>query len=354
MERNFNIDKYDLYSLLDLLKMYQADSDVLEDRFKLERIIGRFENHFCEEKDDSENLDSLIAADLNRYKFFKPLYPLVNEFLSTEFGEEVHFEPNYTVWDISDNEAYSTVGDFFREQGEFFSDGFSEFDEEADNHLKFIDKTNDTDGEMIFLKSTGDAYIFCPNYSDITKLTILSHELEHVIDCFKNPLFYENFLIRETVAIFMEMVFGDFCARKYKLVDDHLQRKYALHCILKSHARIFVDKYEMLELIEQNKNLSKDELLALLNNYGFDISCIEFLMENTITEDSFYILAYLISLEVYFIYYKNKDKALMILKDIILNGTDNNILDIISKYGIILNSNLSNYEEKVLGKVKKQ
>lgn len=354
MERNFNVDKENLLSLLDILKMYQNDKDVLEDRYKLERIISRFENHFYE-ADTEDTLETAILGDLVKYRFFKPFYPLAEEFLNTDFDiGDNSYEPQYTILNISDDEAFSTIEDFYHEQGEFFSSGFDEFEEEAEDHLKFIDASDNTDGEMVFLKSIGDAFVFCPNYSNITKMTILSHEVEHVIDCFKNPNFYENLLIRETVSMFMEMIAGDYCANRYNLDNDHIQRKLVIHSILKNHFRIFIDKIDMLEIIDKNSSLSREEIAEILSNNGFDLDCIIFLMEKNITEDFFYILAYLIALEVYFIYYDDKDKALNILKDIILNGNDYNILDIISKYGIILNRSVNTYEQKVLGKIKKQ
>ncbi len=353
MERNFNIDKKYLYSILNILKEYQSDEDVLADIFKLERIINRFENHFYEDKEES--LKESIDGDLKRYEYFKPFYPLAEKFINIGINvDDISFEATYSALDISDNEAFSTVSEFFNEQSEFFSSGFNEFNEEAEEHLEFIDKDNNTDGEMTFLKSTGDAFVFCPNYSNITKITILTHETEHVIDSFKNPNFYENLLIRETVAIFMEMIVGDFCAKKYNLIDDHFQRKLMLHIVLKNHANIFIDKMDMLEIIDKNIGLTESELIKLLEDEGFSFECINFLMENTIIEDFFYILSYLIAIEIYFMYYNDKSKALSILEDIILNGTDENILSLISKYGIVLNKNVKNYEDKILSKIKKQ
>lgn len=38
MERNFNIDKKYLYSILNILKEYQSDEDVLADIFKLSSL----------------------------------------------------------------------------------------------------------------------------------------------------------------------------------------------------------------------------------------------------------------------------------------------------------------------------
>ncbi len=351
MKKNFNVDKSYLHSILEMLKEYQNDDDVLVDRYRLERIINRFENNFYEDID--ENLMQSISDDLEKYEFFKPFYPFAENFIYNGLDiEEFSFDANYTKIEISDCEAFYTTRDFFKEQSEFFSSGFKEFEEDAEDHLEFINKDYNTDGEMVFLRTTGDAFVFCPNYSNFTKITILSHELEHVIDSLKNPVFYDNLLIRETVAIFMEMIAGDYCAKKYNLIDDHFQRKLMLHIVLKSHAAIFVDKMDMLEIINNNKNLNTDCLFKLLEEEGFYSECVNFLMEKTITEDFFYILSYLIAIEVYYIYYSDKQRALSILEDIILNGTDDNILDLISHYGIILNKHTQNYEKLLLKKLK--
>jgi len=352
MARNFNIDKNDLYAILDMLKDYQDDEDVLIDHYRIERIINRFENNFYEETEG--DLIELIEDDLEKYDFFKPFYPLAEKFMQTGVDVDTfHFEPNYTPLDIPDEEAFSIVDDFFKEQGDFFRSTFNEFDEEADDHLEFVEPNCNTECEMVFLKMTGDAFVFCPNYSNFTKITILSHEVEHVIDSFKNSDFFDNLLIRETIAIFIEMLMGDYCAKKYHLLDDHFQRKFMLHIILKRHATIFIDKMDMLNIINSHRNLNENDLFCLLDEEGFSNDCVAFLMENTISEDFYYILAYLIAIELYFIYQSDRQKALTISEDIIMHGTDDNIFELLNKYDIMINQNVKKYENQLLKKIKK-
>ena len=53
----------------------------------------------------------------------------------------------------------------------------------------------------------------------------------------------------------------------------------------------------------------------------------------------------MIAIELYTIYNIDKDKALYILRDIIMNGTDNNIFNILKKYNINIGNNIVSYEQ---------
>lgn len=353
MEKSFNIDKSFLNEILNSLREYCFDEDALLDSFRLEKMIERYDNNFSD--GDEENIKELISYDLEKYQFYKPLYPLIEKFVVSGYSlEELDIKVNYTGVELSNSETFSLVKSFFKEQGEFFYSGFSEFEEEADDHLEFVDSKVNTDGEMVFLKSTGDAFLFIPDNKNFTKALILVHEVEHAIDSFKNMNFYENPLIRETSAIFMEMIAGDYIALKCGLFQDSYQRKLNLHYIIKEQASIVIDKIDMLDIIANNPNLSQDELFSVLEDEGYSRECIEFLMENNIIQDFFYLIPQLIAVELYFIYYDNKQLALNILEDIIMSGTDDNIFDILSKHGIVLCKNVEKYEDNLLSKIKKQ
>lgn len=353
MERNFNIDKSYLNEILNNLREYSFDKDALLDSFRLELIINRYNSKFS--NDDGDNLRSLISDDLESYQFYKPLYPIIESFVINGYSlEDLDYKANYTGIALSNCEAFSLVKDFFGEQGEFFYSGFSEFDEEADDHLEFINSDANTDGEMLFLKSTGDAFLFIPDNKNLTKALILVHEIEHAIDSFKNMNFYENTLIRETSAIFMEMIAGDYFAKRYGLFPDNDKRKLSLHFIIKEQANIVIDKIDMLDIIANNSELNDEELFSILESEGYSRRCVEFLMENSIMQDFYYLIPQLIAIELYFIYSQDRRLALRILEDIIMNGTDKNILELISNYGIVLNKNVQRYEDKLLNKVKKQ
>lgn len=354
MEKNFSIDRAYLKEILNNLRKYSSDEDALLDSYRLEKVIERCNNNFS----SNENVDlmELLSDDLNSYKFYRTFYSLIEKFVISGYSlEELDFCTKYTKATLSNDKTFSIVKSFFEEQGKFFHSGFSEFEEEASDHLEFINPCANTDGEMVYLKSTGDAFLFIPDNKDFTKIMILTHEIEHAIDSFKNELFYENTLIREVSAIFMEMIAGDYVAHKYGFIQDSYQRKLSLHYIIKEQASIVIDKMDMLEIIFNNQNLNQDDLFKLLEEEGYSKECIEFLAENTIMQDFYYLIPQLIAIELYFIYIeKDKQLALNILEDIILNASDYSIFDILKKYEIKLCKNVEKYEKMLLSKVKKQ
>lgn len=353
MERNFNIQFSYLKDLYNELMEFRNDADVLKDCYRLEMLIERYRTNFSDAHEES--LSELIEDDISVYQFYKPFYPFVKEFVNTGFSsEDLDCHPTYRNLDISNTVAFNETGNFFSNQGGIFYDGFLEFDEECDGHLQFVDKDANTDGEVFFLKSTGDAFVFCPNYTNITKLTILVHEIEHVIDAFKNPLFFDNTTIRETAALFMEMLACDYFAKKFNLGGDNYKRRLFLHSAIKNEAELLVDKIELLELWKKYKNIGNDKLFIVLEDNGFSLDYIRFLMQSSITQNFYYPIAQLIAIELYYIYRQNGRYALSILEDIILNGNNDNIFELLKKYGIKLISHVEQYEKNLLKKVKKQ
>ncbi len=349
MEKAYDIKINDLKLILNTLRLYEEDSVVSSDIHCLSGYINRLENKFMES--DISLYEKLIddAEDLH---FYKPFYPIFHNFATLgRCQEELAFDTVYTPFCMSDEQTMENAKDFFQLQGDFFYSQFEEFADEADDHLKFVDKDADTDGETLMLKSTGEAFVFVPNHSNITKFTILIHELEHCIDFFYNPDFLNDYVIRETSAIFFELLASDFIANKYQLLNDGFQRRNYLHTIIKSQATILIDKYRLLNLVNDKKELNEKKLFEYLAMHDFDMDDICYLLEANLMQDNSYQIPYLIAVELYVLYHKNKELALKILQDIILNATQYNILDILSKYGITLNTNVVLYENDMYKKI---
>ena len=349
MEKVYDIKIDDLKKLLNILKNYSSDPVVMADIGILSNYIKRLERNFSEK---SISLYERLLDDAGDIHFYKPFYPFSEKFSNIGRSQnELVFNTSYSFFPISDEQAMEDAEIFFRDQGDFFYSGFSSFQEEAEDHLKFINPQTDTAGETLTLKSTGEAFVFVPNYSNITKFTILIHELEHAIDFFSNQYFLDSFVIRETSAIFMELIATDFISKKYNLFDDNFQRRNFLHTLIKSQASFLGDKNELLDLVNKHKHLKEDDLLRCLKMYDFSEEDIVFLLEESITQDYSYQLPYLIAVELYVIYHNNRKKALAVLEDIILNGDQYNIFDILNKYGIVLNKNVLYYEDCLYKKI---
>lgn len=348
MKKVYDIDINDLKDLLAILTSNINDPMVQVDALCLEEYIQRYERNFS---DKQPSLYERLIDDANYVKYYKPFYVYSKQFAAKGRSQsQLSFKTNYSQINLSDEEAVQLADDFFKEQNDFFYLYFLEFKEEAENHLKFIGENVETSGETLMIKSTGEAFVFVPNYSNITKFTILTHELEHVIDFFSNPDFLQGQVISETAALFMELIACDFIANRFSLVDDNFQRRRYLHTIIKSQATILGDKIQLLDLVNRYKGLAPKSLFKALRRNDFYDEDISFFLEATITQDNSYQIPYMIAVELYVLYHSNKKLALKILQDIILEGNADNILNILRGYGIKLNGNMLNYERKLYKK----
>lgn len=346
MKKVYDIKIKDLENILALLKENMQDSMVVIDVVRLEEYIKRIKNDF--RATETASLMEQIQDDVEYFEFYKPFYPFVEQFLNT--GKSVYdldSDVKYKSLVMSDDQVMSDVIEFYGHQDSLFYSQVLEYQQEAREHLKFVKENLDTDGETLFLKSIGEAFVFSPNYSNITKFTILVHEVQHVIDFYINPSFSENFVIRETIAMFMEMIAADYIAKKYKLYGEGFKRQQYLHAIVKYQSHNIMYKMDALEVVADNKSLKQQELLSALDKEGFDQEDLEFYFEQGITTDYSCQIAYLIAIELYMLYYKDKKLALRICEDIVVNGTSSNIFELLDKYDIKLNRNVVNYENKI-------
>lgn len=344
MQKKYNIDIQELEKLLEILSSYHEDEAVSNDIYTLTSAIDRLKNNF----NVTENLTFIerIARDLSLYKSCKKHYPHVANFLRQGMVFEEAYRPEYKSIYISDDDSIDLCRDFFNNHGPFFSKAFDEYREDIHDRLMIFEPNKFSEGEVHFLETTGDAFVFAPDYHNITKPSILMHEFEHVIDCFNNPYFYRNKIVRETGSLFMEMIGCNYLAKIFSLEKDHVERRFNVHSIIKSAALYTADKMEILKLIKGYQNANEESIIKNLNKqFGMLKKDIDFLLECHLVSDFYYQISYLIAIELYTIYSNDKDKALYILMDIIMNGNDYNYMTILNKHNIVLNNNVKKYED---------
>lgn len=353
MKRKYDIKFKNLNNLLNLLSEYGYDQEVARDICRIKLLINNLKNNFWSSSD--VNLLQKMQSDLEVYPFVKPFYVYADIFAKSGLSLNIlNIEPSYTKIKISDDESYVEAYSFLSNHGPFFKEALDAFDENKYSHLKFLKCSANTDGYVVYLSTIGEAFVFVPNFNDFTKATISVHELEHVIDFFVNPSLCENYIIREVSAIFMEMIASDYIALKYGLKNDNYQRRLFLHSIVKEQALVARDKMDMLSLVQSYSHLSYTRLIELLHDEGYSDDNLKYYCEKSLEEDFYYIIAQMIAIELYFIYWKDTEYALTILKDIIMKGNDYNILGILARYNINLGENITNYEKGLVNQLKKR
>ncbi len=353
MAKNYTIDIDYLHQLSDMFANFDEDEIIHRDYLRVNEYIKRLESNYhttpC-----TQSLIARIQDDASLVPLFKPFYPLVRKLVHTTHPiDEFNLNRKYQECKISNDDALRIVGNFFKKQGDFFYKQFLEFMEESEGHLQYVLPNDCMDGEILYLHSVGEAFVSIASYPNICKVSITSHELTHVTDAFNNPEFHENLLIREISSVFMEMIATDYLNNVLALKRDNILRRANLHIAIKERAMDIRAKTELLTLYRMYQNNDDNTLFEILKKKGFDKEDIEYYESDSLIEDYYYILAQLVAIELYYIYQKDKNKALGILQNIILNATDSNILNLLGQDKIILAKNLDRYESELVKSLNK-
>ena len=346
MPKPYTIEISYLERTLALLKKSNSPTSEL-DSIRLEEYIKRLKENYSSVEND--NLRESLDEDEENLDYFEPFYKIIERITKTKVKKNTI---SYTKIILDNDTVLNLVEDFFKNQSNFYDKGYKEFKKNINNHLQFFKPNDNSDGEIIFLKSINESFVSIPDYSNICKLCIAVHELTHVIDAYHNPDFHYNLGIREIDALFMEMIAADYFSKKLNLEKDGNIRKLFLHNIIKSMINNIQNKTKMLLVYRKHKNAPLENFIANMELYGYTREQIEAYEKYNLVEDYYYVLPHFIAIELYFIYKSNKSKALLILEDIVNNGTDENIFELLEKHNIKITKNAKKYSKSLKHKLK--
>lgn len=354
MDAIYNYSLQDLKELLNLLIPYQNTfPGINEDIENLAYFINYLYPKENKDKRWFSHISTQIRQEIKSHAFLKPFEYFFKEFAWK--GESINtlsITPTHQKLIIPDAVVVKDATSFLASQGPFFKEAIDDFSCDINTHLKFIEQELDATGGTLFLRSTGDAFVFVQNTHGISKPAILTHELEHVIDFFNNPKIYDNLVTREVIPVFMELISLEHYGKIYNSKNEAYQRMLYTYSILKERALEFIEKMYMLDIAKEHQNLSDDDLLKQLNEEGYDLEYLIYLVKMPI-KDFYYQIPELIAIELYFLYQNDKKRVISILEDISLHGTDSNILDLVASHNIKLTQNIQEFEYHLLSKVKR-
>ena len=351
----YDIKRKDLKDKLDLLEKYAPEE--IDDINLLKSTIENLKNNFKNfEKERELSIIDGLKEDLEDFDYFTPYYQQVRKFYKKS-SFEVFGKPSikFQKLNISDDEAVSLAHDFFKEQGNFFYNPFVSYTLNMEDHLKFIAPSKYSDGMMVYVKSLDESFVFVPGYRNLTKFTILVHEIEHALDTMNNQDFIYNFFVREVSAIFMELISCDWFCKNKVTSKDNFKRRFQLHVNVKEACDTIYLKNRVLALIKKYPHSTDEDLIKILKEkYKYEEETLEYLAIYSLSSDYIYQIPYLIAIELYSIYQTDKEKALYILENIILYGNNNNIFSILENFKINLTTTLYDYEENLYDSLTKK
>ena len=353
MGRDYNIKLTDLKRKLKYLKKIDDGSDLFRsDIFNLETFIKRYDSNFQTPLGYvNDDFWDDVLEDVAGLNHSSKIISILQG-LNLDFNPFAEYSANYTSLYLSDNDAVDLAYEFYKTDACVFYNSFLDVYDSLPNHLQFIQPNKYTDGEVINLRSTRDRYIFSPSNPDITKVTILIHEIQHAIDGLENNDFSYHFLINEVASLFMELLACDFAAKKLNVPSDGDKRKASIQSIIVNDSIYLVDKFEMFQCLNGLQISNLDQLYAELNKKGYPNDEVDEYLKYSVSSMISYQLPLLIAIELYKLYKADKIDALETLLGIVRYGNNDNIFAILEGLKINPGSSFKEYQDDLVKKLK--
>jgi hypothetical protein len=357
MERDYSIKLGDLKKKLRYLKsIYDGSSllknDILGLTILIERIKSNFNVPFIKETND-EYFEEIVE-DFNGINRSIDLISVLEKLDLQSIGNPfLNISPSYTTLLLSDGEAVDLAYDFYQTQANIFFSNFLDVYDSLPNHLQFIKPNSNTNGEMSRLKSTRESYIFVPNNPNITKATILIHELQHAIDGIENDKFVDNIMVKEATAMFMEMIAADYISGRFKIPRDGTMRRAEQHSIVLTDSLYLLDKYEMFKSLDGEHITGLEEFYEKLYKKDYDDDEIETCLRYSTDSLVSYQLPHLLAIELYYMYKEDKEDTLEYLLGIVNYCTDDNIMSVLEGCEIKLGEHYYKYQKALEKQLKR-
>ena len=349
MAKEYSIKKEYLLKLKDMLAAMGTDKADI-DYSRVQYVLERINSDFTFNEDTQDTIVDTLAFDMNDAPFYRRYYPKVKKFhrdgaVVWSKPKDIEFQPVK----ITHDDALGLTRGFFAHQGEFFLKGFDKVMRDPEDHISFIDTDSQTAGEMQYLATLDEAFMFIPDHKSIELLTTLVHETQHCIDNSVNNDFFYQTGINEATTLFMELLATDYFNDILHLDNQNLVAQYDLFTSIKMQTNRLMDRNRMLMLYKKIAKYDRDFIYRRLTK-KWTPEYLERTKDTSLVTWNFYQVSYLIAVELYKLYKKDKKAALDIVKAIMMEGNDNNIFTLLHNKGIVLNKNMFEYEKKLIYK----
>jgi len=255
----------------------------------------------------------------------------------------------------SSSKILSVSREFYKEIKPCFADRLSNNIMNCNLRVRFENGNNDSyyTGQTFPIFDTDLCLVSVNLNNKSTDYFNLIHEYGHVLNHSfdRYQMFdFDKYPLQEVTSLFFELVAGDY------LIDNGLDKRD----ITRNFIHIFRDGVSAAginvfrsELIRNINLFDNDEdVIKYLDNNFFDKDLIEFSKDNLMRESMNYVFSYIIAVELYMKYLKDKDEALNLLVRIMkisnLNAED--YYNYITSIGITPLYNMSEYLDSLKGK----
>lgn len=255
--------------------------------------------------------------------------------------QKINFSKNMVLYYAKD--FYLSLGGLFKKKGE-------EIFASKKIRLKFKKLRNNSEVYGITNPILGtNRYLIELGYNNsLNDYISLIHEIGHVISYSINQEHqtdYRKYAFIETDTIFWELIGSDFLARELGLEKDALQINIDVFNDYCYTAKLLTAKMDILNLFTEKELRNRKEAKNFLVNKGYKKEDIKKIFSDGMEKYFCYVVSYLVAIELYFEYLKDKEKALKLLLEIIkLKGmSQSEYLNKLNELGIHIGHSLKNY-----------
>lgn len=348
---NWTIDT--LYNRVDYLKALLDKANNKKEITEIQTDICRLENWILDFNDDT-NYDMLGFLEI--YQDFKDDF-LPLKFLWNDYN--YFFESSKSINvpflelkrnSLSTDDILSLTHDFYKSLNSSFYTNFMKNFDKRKKHIAFQPQDNlEFCGETIVIKTTKEAFLTVGRYYTLEDFTTTVHKYSHATSFQINPNHLDHFKrsFTEIDSMFMELISSDY----YKSLTNDNNATMVKTKIHNSYSLSSRDVALIISLIEKELErkeefkCNKDIRQSLDEKRFLSLELDDILLHSSI-DLSIYLTSYLFAIELYNLYKEDKEKALYILKKIILldNKDEQQYYSNIKELGIIPNLGLHEYQ----------
>ena len=313
-------------------------------------LQGCIEEFFDNDIEDTPKLLECFSEVRRKITPLKFLWDDIEKF-STVTNKFIDV-PRLPTCYLQKNELLDITHDFYKSLNDFFFGNFMKNFYRRYDHITFYpyDTNSEYIGETIFLPSLKESFIKVFRSFTIDDALTTIHEYGHATTVSINPrhlITPNKTLYTEIDTIFMEFIAADYIDKTMNLQISSLHKSHEINktsCNAETLlAHIDLIKAEPLTKggYQNNKMLKH----IALNQCDIEPDELEELLHNPDINSSIYLTSFMFALELYKIYLEDKEKALYILKQIILldNLTKEQYYNNIRRFGLIPNQSLQEF-----------
>lgn len=340
--------KYNLLEEIDTLNRLKKNKSNKEIH-DINRNIHLIED-FIEELEILGDMYSTKEVCINNAKYLNLFSFLREDIMSSKYNEVYRFD-----YDIKENkrkyskkEILTTTHDFYKSIDKSIYLEFMKSFKERYNNVVFNDLIDDTYEACTFgIPYLDKTYLVLNKSNELSSLYSSAHEYAHALSFHMNSenlTSYHKSFLNESYSLFFELLFTDYLTKNnFKYAYDYIYNLFVDNISMSYDINEMLNLTDLYNEIGCNKNKSFKE--EAYKRFGYDKDYIDCINQSDLETLVPYSFGYYVAIELYELYKFDKEKAIYVLKKLILlkNLTSIEYYKEMKKLGINPNSHVSDY-----------